>query len=301
MPHFSRIACIGEVMIELIAGKENTAQLNVAGDTYNTAVYLARVGEGLSVDYVTVLGRDRFSDRILSHMEAHGVGIGAVARHPTRMPGLYAIETDATGERSFSYWRSMAAARTLFGEDGRDPVTVLAPYDLVLLTGISIAILGSDQRARLFAALDDFRASGGKVAFDSNYRPHLWNDPPLARTETEAMWRRTDIALPSVDDEMALFGDANEDAVLARLRSFGVSAGAMKCGADGPIDLGPGGTRAKVSPATKVVDTTAAGDSFNAGYLAALAKGDNPAQAMIAGHNLALKVIAKPGAIVDLG
>ena len=233
-------------------------------------------------------------------MRAHGVGTKAVARHPTRMPGLYAIETDAKGERSFSYWRSMSAARTLFADDGRDPTDVLAAYDLVLLTGISLAILGQDQRARLFTALDEYRASGGLVAFDSNYRPHLWNDAPLARTETEAMWRRTDIALPSVDDEIALFGDFDEDAVLARLKSFGVAAGALKCGADGPLDLGPGGKRAKVSPATKVVDTTAAGDSFNAGYLAALARGDTPEQAMIAGHNLALKVIAKPGAIVDL-
>ncbi len=295
-----RIACIGEVMIELIAGEGNAARLNVAGDTYNTAVYLVRVGDALKVDYVTVLGRDRFSDRILAHMQDHRVGIGAVARHPTRMPGLYAIETDATGERSFAYWRSMSAARTLFGEDGRDPTEVLAAYDLVLLTGISIAILGAEQRAALFSALDGFRAKGGLVAFDSNYRAHLWNDAPLARVETEAMWRRTDIALPSVDDEMALFGDTDEASVVARLKGFGVTAGALKCGAAGPLDLGPGGSRARVSPATRVVDTTAAGDSFNAGYLAALAKGESPEQAMTAGHELALKVIAKPGAIVDL-
>ena len=300
MAEFRCIATLGEVMIELIAGTGNAAELNVAGDTYNTAVYLARVGEGLRVDYITVLGQDSFSERILRHMEDHGIGTGAVARHAARMPGLYAIETDASGERSFTYWRSNSAARTLFGEDGRDPLSVLQPYDLVLLSGISLAILSPGQRARLFDGLDAFRAVGGLVAFDSNYRAHLWNDAPLARSETEAMWRRTDIALPSVDDEMALFGDADEAGVLARLAAFGVSRGALKCGASGPVDLGAGHARPRVAAATTVVDTTAAGDSFNAGYLAALAAGLSPERAMVAGHDLACKVIAKRGAIVAI-
>lgn len=299
MRDIRRIACLGEVMIELIAGADDSAALGVAGDTYNTAVYLARIGPALGVDYVTVLGVDGFSDRILRHMEAHGVGTGGVARHPTRQPGLYAIETDEAGERSFTYWRSASAARTLFGEDGRDPVEVLAGYELVLLSGISLAILGADQRARLRAGIDRFRAGGGLLAFDSNYRPHLWNDPPLARAETEAMWRRCDIALPSVDDEMALFGDRDEAGVLARLRAFGVTRGALKCGAKGPVDLGPGHARPEVPKAETVVDTTAAGDSFNAGYLAGLAAGQTPEDAMVQGHATALKVIARRGAIVS--
>ncbi|MDA8586042.1 sugar kinase [Rhodobacteraceae bacterium] len=304
MPPITRIACIGEVMIELIAGHGNAAELNVAGDTYNTAVYLKRHARGLDVDYVTALGRDTFSDRILAHMTAHDVGTKAVARHPTRMPGLYAIETDALGERSFSYWRETSAARTLFDSDGaegvpRNAAEVLAHYDLVLLTGITLAILSCNARNRLMTAIDAYRAGGGQIAFDSNYRPHLWNDPALARRETEAMWQRTDIALPSVDDEIALFGDADEAAVLARLADCGIKAGALKCAEAGPVNLGSDSTRAKVSPATQVVDTTAAGDSFNAGYIAALALGATPTDAMIAGHTLALQVIAKRGGIVD--
>ena len=179
-----RIACIGEVMIELVTGDDNAAELNVAGDTYNTAVYLKHATPNLDVEYVTVLGKDRFSDRIVRDMEARGIGTAAVARHPTRMPGLYAIETDAAGERSFAYWRSTSAARTLFDADGRDPADVLAGQDLVLLSGISLAILSSAARDRLRDALEGFRANGGQFAFDSNYRPHLWNDLELARVET---------------------------------------------------------------------------------------------------------------------
>ena len=295
-----RIACIGEVMIELIAGDGNAAQLNVAGDTYNTAAYLKSTAPELDVEYVTVLGKDSFSDRIVRDMEARGIGITAVARHPTRMPGLYAIETDAAGERSFAYWRSSSAARTLFDGDGRDPADVLAGHDLVLLSGISLAILSSSARDRLREALEGFRANGGLLAFDSNYRPHLWNDPELARAETERFWQCTDIALPSVDDEMALFGDADATEVTARLRSWGISRGALKRGNAGPTDLVPEGHALDVPAAENVVDTTAAGDSFNAGYLAATAAGRSSIRAMGAGHDLALKVIGKRGAIVDV-
>ena len=295
-----RIACVGEVMIELIAGDGNAAELNVAGDTYNTAAYLKSTAPELDVEYVTVLGKDRFSDRIVRDMEARGIGATAVARHPKRMPGLYAIETDAAGERSFAYWRSSSAARTLFDEDGRDPTDVLAGHDLVLLSGISLAILSSNARDRLRSALEGFRANGGLLAFDSNFRPHLWNDLELARTETERFWRCTDIALPSVDDEMALFGNAGSTEVIARLRSWGVSRGALKRGDAGPMDLGPEGHALTVPIAKNVVDTTAAGDSFNAGYLAATAIGQSSIKAMEAGHALALKVIGKRGAIVDV-
>ena len=233
-------------------------------------------------------------------MEARGIGATAVARHPKRMPGLYAIETDSAGERSFAYWRSSSAARTLFDEDGRDPADVLAGHDLVLISGISLAILSGAARDRLRNSLEGFRASGGLLAFDSNYRPLLWNDLELARAETERFWRCTDIALPSVDDEMALFGDADGAEVIARLRSWGLSRGAIKRGDAGPVDLGPEGHALYVPMAKNVVDTTAAGDSFNAGYLAATATGHSARKSMEAGHALALKVIGKRGAIVDI-
>ena len=111
-----KIACLGEVMIELIAHDDGQAHIGVAGDTYNTAVYMSKLSNAdeLEVFYVTALGTDRFSERIISQLESHGIRSDFIERRKSHMPGLYAINTDEFGERSFSYWRGEAAARTLF-------------------------------------------------------------------------------------------------------------------------------------------------------------------------------------------
>lgn len=295
-----KIACIGEVMIELIANPDGSARVGVAGDTYNTAVYLARAlrGSDVSVSYITALGTDPYSDRIHTAVQSHGLDTTFVERRAGQMPGLYAIDTDATGERSFSYWRSAAAARQLFSTGGSVSFDDLDGFDMVLLTGISMAILPPEVRAKVIAWAERFSAAGGTLVYDSNHRPQLWEDTQTARDINTAMWQRADIALPSADDEQALFGDADMDAVAVRINALGVTNGAMKRGAQGPLDLSGKHVFTVPDEPVKVVDTTAAGDSFNAGYLAAIALGQSGSQAMDAGHRLAARVIAAPGAII---
>ncbi|MEM9318003.1 MAG: sugar kinase [Pseudomonadota bacterium] len=294
-----RIACVGEVMIELIAKPDGSARLGVAGDTFNTAVYLARAlrGTDISTSYVTALGTDPYSDRIMAEVKSHGLNDALIERRDGAMPGLYAIDTDAAGERSFSYWRSASAARQMFSGTGLT-LNALNAFDLVYLSGISVAILPPPVRAAILDWADEFRATGGTLSYDSNHRPRLWEDAATARAASEQMWRRTDIALPSADDEQDLFGDPNADAVAHRLRGWGVRFGALKRGPDGPLDLSAQHRFTPPNDAVTVVDTTAAGDSFNAAYLAAIARGEDGARAMADGHALACRVIGAPGAIL---
>ncbi len=298
-----KIACIGEVMIELIANDSDQATLGVAGDTYNTAVYLMKLKprSELEVSYVTALGKDRFSERILFAMGSHGLNTDLVERREGKMPGLYAIETDAAGERSFAYWREQSAARTLFEEPCKVKFEALLDFDLVYVSGISMAILPPTTRRSLIEFLKTFKDQGGKVAYDSNYRPRLWEDPKTAQAVTMNMWALADIALPSIDDEKDLFGDTSEEQIMKRLRKVGVSFGALKRGSDGPLAFNDGvvvpSTFARVD---KVVDSTAAGDSFNAGFLAEVALGGTIEEATRKGHEIASQVIRKRGAIVPL-
>ena len=269
-----------------------------AGDTANAAVYLKRAAPEVAVAYVTALGTDPLSRRMNAFFEAEGLETGLIERRPERVPGLYAISVDVAGERSFTYWRDSSAARTLFLAPAAVTPERLARFDLVYLSGITLAVLAPEARSALARFLAGYRAAGGLVAFNSNYRPRLWPDPETARRETGAFWKLTDIGLPSLDDEIALWGDADETAVLARLAAAGVRRGALKRGAAGPLPIGWDGPLPDFAPAERVVDTTAAGDSFNGGYLAAALANRPERDCLLAGHATAREVIGHPGAII---
>ena len=296
----TRVACIGECMVELTLprGPGDAPRLGFAGDTLNVAVYLKRTAASAEVAYVTALGTDALSERMAGFFADEGLDTALIERRPDRAPGLYAIDVDARGERSFTYWRDSSAARTLFQPPAAVTPDRLAGFDLLYLSGITLAILAPEARAALAGFLPRFRAAGGRIAFDSNYRPRLWPDRDTARSAIAALWAQTDIALPSLDDEMALFGDADEAAVLARLADAGVRRGALKRGADGPVPIGWTGPLPAFPPAPRVVDTTAAGDSFNGAYLAALLAGAPEPDCLAAGHALATRVVGHPGAIL---
>ena len=292
------IACVGEAMIELTPLSRNNAAMSVAGDVFNTAVYLRRLQPNVPLDFVTALGDDRASDMILGAVQSHDLGTSHIERRPGMSPGMYMIFTDEQGERSFSYWRSTSAARTLFMSPGAVPMATLKVYDLVYFSGITLAVLSEAAREDLLAWSEAYRAAGGIIAFDSNFRPTLWPDRALAQHTIERMWRQCDIALPSVDDEKALIGDPTEAEVIKRLAGYGVTFGALKRGARGPLALDGFGELQQSGPNSNVVDTTAAGDSFNAGFLAGVVAGKSTFEAMQQGHDLAGKVIGHRGAVM---
>ena len=297
-----RVASIGECMIELFDDGSGKTVRGFGGDTLNTAVYFARVtaGRGFAVDYVTALGDDPFSDEMLAAWRAEGVGTELVARIPGRLPGLYMIRTTAAGERSFFYWRSAAAARDLFRAPDIDTIAArLVACALIYVSGISVSILDAASRERLFAILDDARRAGATIAADTNFRPRNWPSVEDARFWTEALFRRADIALPSSDDQRDLFGDATPEVAADRLHAIGVAEVVIKGGGD-PSLLSWTGGRASIppEPVGEPVDTTAAGDSFNAGYLAGRLLGQEPEDAARRGHKIAAAVVMHRGAII---
>ena len=138
------------------------------------------------------------------------------------------------------------------------------------------------------------------IAFDGNFRADGWRGD-LTRTRTvfaEAL-KRVDIALPAFDDEALLWGDPSPEATVERLRAFGVNEIAVKNGANGALIASAGASETVPVPEIVTpIDATAAGDGFNAGYLAARLAGHNALEAAAAAHRLAGQVIRHRGAIM---
>lgn len=299
-----KIAVIGECMIEL-SQKGAEVSRGFGGDTLNTSVYIARqvAPEALAVNYVTALGTDSFSQQMLEAWQSENVQTSLIQRMENRLPGLYYIETDSTGERTFYYWRNEAAAKFwLESEDSAAICEELATFDYLYLSGISLAILSPSSREKLLSLMHECRANGGKVIFDNNYRPRLW----ASREETQQVYQQmlqcTDIAFLTLDDEDALWGEKPVEEVIARTHAAGVSEVVIKRGADSCL-VSVAGEAVIDVPAVKlakdkVVDTTAAGDSFSAGYLAVRLTGGTSEDAAKRGHLTASTVIQYRGAII---
>jgi 2-dehydro-3-deoxygluconokinase len=292
-----KVASIGECMVELSDAGAGSFCRAFGGDTLNTALYLARFG--VKTSYVTALGDDPLSVMMLDAWSAEGVNIDEVVRLPGRLPGLYMIERNTLGERSFLYWRDRAPAREYF--DFVDDVTLerRAHFDWLYLSGITLSLYTDRGRERLIELLMMARRNGGLVAFDGNYRPRGWSDSATARRVFDKLLPYVDLALPTFDDEQLLFGDGDADSCAKRLQAAGIAEIVVKMGPRGCVAYSEG-NRVEVLPDAVLhpVDTTAAGDSFNAGYLAARITGASVIEAARAGHRLASVVIQWPGAII---
>jgi 2-dehydro-3-deoxygluconokinase len=294
----TRVAVMGECMIELSHLDDRTLALGYAGDVYNVAVSLARWGT--DVAFVSRLGDDHHSAAMLAAWRAEGLDTSLTDQLPGYAPGLYMIRTDGAGERSFTYWRSGSPARELLADDAHaERVRAgLAGTDWLLLSGISLSLLSDAAHARLLALLDALGAAGTRVAFDSNYRPAGWPDAAAAAARMDDVLARTTLALPTLDDERALHGDADAEATVARLGALGVEEVVVKLGEEGALVAGE---IVPAEPGVEVVDTTGAGDAFDAGYLHARIAGLEPAAAAAEGARLAAVVLRHRGAIVPEG
>ena len=291
-----RIASIGECMIELRQMPNGHLTRSFGGDTLNTAVYLARLGA--SVDYVTALGDDPLSDEMIAGWQAESIGIDRVLRLKGKLPGLYMIETNLAGERRFYHWRDASAVRGLMSLPETDALLAsLAGYDLIYLSAITLSLFDVVGRARLIAALQQSRASGVRVAFDTNFRARGWPDLDLARAAFQHAFASSDIVLASVEDLSPLYPDDGDGALLDRIEASEV---VLKLATPASIVRTKSeAVRIDAKPVTgTVVDTTAAGDSFAAAYLHARLNGAEPVAAAKAGHHLAGTVVCHPGAII---
>ncbi|WP_186170968.1 sugar kinase [Vibrio chagasii] len=315
------IAIIGECMIELNGKPFGSMHQTFGGDTLNAAVYLSRGCEAnlnqddIKVSYVTALGADPISKGMLERWQQEGVSTDLVLQDSQRTPGLYLIQLDDAGERTFLYWRNQSAARYLLQHPDFNQIKqALRNVDMVFLSGITLAILPEQDRIELLNILVELKTQGVEIAFDSNFRPALWpqDENQTVKNSYQAMYTLTDLALVTFDDEQLIWGDSSPEQTIERLTTLGVKRCIVKLGADGCLiqdakiqgDINPDSGTASAPravptlPVEHVVDTTSAGDSFNGGFLSAYLAGEDLTKSCQRGNAMAGVVIQHRGAII---
>jgi 2-dehydro-3-deoxygluconokinase len=297
-----RVLCVGECMVELTELGARTLSLGFSGDTYNTAVYLNRVAAELDVElevgYLTGLGDDDYSAAMREAWGAEGI-VDRALLVPDRTPGLYAIRTSREGERRFTYWRDRSAAGALLAE--RDWVDNI-DGDVVHLSGVTLQLTSPASRQLLLRRLIALRDEGCWISFDMNYRPAGWPSAADAAAVMDEFCAVSTVVLSSGDDERLLHGARDPRQDIRRIADLGPDEVVLREGPDGAYVLADGQIEhASAITVNRVVDTTAAGDAFAGGYLAARLNGRAPSQAARIANRVAAVVIQHKGAIAPSG
>ena len=295
-----KILSIGECMAELSPQKQaGDFHLGFAGDTFNTVWYLRRLNPDITISYYTGLGTDAISEQMRAMIKDNGIDDQYAVVVPGRTVGLYLISLK-NGERTFSYWRGQSAARSL-ASDPKVLSRAIDEHDLIYFSGITLGILDATGRETLLAALQAGRNAGKTIVFDPNLRPLLWEDTATMRDVTTAGAGVSDIVLPSFEDEAVWFKDANPKGTTQRYLSAGATTVIVKNGPNPIYYFSPQGEGTIFVPTiTEVIDTTAAGDSFNAAILSGLNERTSLAQSITAGCRLSGSVVQARGALVTV-
>ena len=291
-------------MIELngdISSLENNSSnmtINFGGDTYNSAVYFSRLtNDKTNTFYSTALGKDNFSKKMISRFKNENIKCDYIRTDGDNPPGLYSIEINEKGERSFSYWRDQSPSKYIFlGSKGKKLIKDINNADIFYYTGISAGILDEKQRKDLIKIGSTATICG----FDFNYRSQLHYNKKVSQLLFNEINNRVDIHFVSFDDARELFKIKNpleifeiinekKNLILIRYKNSIIFKNKQQ------------EIKTVTVPHGEVVDTTAAGDAFNGSFLAIMNNNKNvPVEEnILISHSVTREVIKHRGAIIS--
>ncbi|MCQ8879942.1 sugar kinase [Pseudoalteromonas shioyasakiensis] len=289
---------LGECMVELRAMNESALHQSFAGDVYNSAVYLKRCFPEINAAVVTAIGQDKLSTQMLERFNSESLDTDFVFAHDTKVPGMYYIETDEAGERSFSYWRNDSAAKKVVEFLTADVVEQLSAGDMFFFSGISLAVIDPNTRAQFWQKVEQLKQAGVSIVFDPNYRARLWQSPDETKEQYHHAFNVSDVVLPGVEDFEMLYGLNTVQAVIDFCKPYDIHEVVVKNGPKSVVTMiGEEQLSHNITPVTHVVDTTSAGDAFNGVYLGARLSGRAIDDAVNLAAKAAGTVIQQPGAI----
>jgi 2-dehydro-3-deoxygluconokinase len=268
------LLCMGEPMLEFnqLPPQPDGRVLYLeghGGDTSNAGIAAAR--QGARVGYITAIGNDAPGGSLMALWAREGVDTSTVIRTDRALTAVYFVAHDAHGHQFLHYRKDSPAALYAPADLPREAI---AAAKIFFASGISQGISPSAADA-VFAAIEVARGAGGKVAYDTNYRPRLWPSARAAAVMHGAI-ARADYVFPGMEDVVVLTGLTDPDAILDFYLGLGPTVVVLKMGEDGAY-LGLPDRRVRIPPhPVAVVDATGAGDALCGAFLARTLAGDAP-------------------------
>jgi 2-dehydro-3-deoxygluconokinase len=251
-------------------------QLAVGGAEVNFATCAAALG--LPVRWYGHLGDDAPGRLVLAHLRHAGVDVADVQLRRGERTGVYLRDWQPDGQRRPTYYRAGSAARLLTADGLPES---LVPSRWLHLTGITAA-LGADAVAAMHRLVERARSTGARISFDPNYREALWPAEAAVPVLSDFA-RRCDVLLMSDEDRQLLFGgQLSDEAALEAAAAIGPALVVLKQGARGARALDGDVLASVPALGARAVDPVGAGDAFNAGFVAALLRGEGTEKALVA-------------------
>ena len=289
-------------MIEVSGNTDNLEKkqikmnLNFGGDTFNAAVYFSRLTKKeFNTFYFTGLGQDHLSKMMVKRFKNENLKTELIQIIKDKSPGLYSIQTDEKGNRSFSYWRNDSAAKKMIERCNLNKIDkFISDSELFYYTGISLGILKQKDQNKLI----DLSKKSKLTAFDFNYRNSFHGNKIKSQSLFKKSNLSSNINFISFDDIIEIFGKSDpiefintfkrKDNIII-LKHF-EKIFYSEFNKIGSINI----------PIIKAIDTTAAGDSFNGSFLAYHLIKENLSieDKILMSHNITKNVLKYRGAII---
>ena len=293
------VCSIGEAMIEISNIKNSLYNQSFAGDTLNFCNYLDK--KKLNAFFLSAIGKSEINQSLLDFVKSKNISTKYIKQINQIEVGLYLIKNKDNGEKQFFYWRDESAAKHYFNNiDFLNLYKELKNFDYIYFSGITLSIIHISKLNNFIKLLRLLKSKKIKIVFDFNIRPTRWNKKNL-NNFLDSVLKFVDICFLSGEDMNYWKNKNNIKSYEQIVRKYKIKHSIFRKNAEYTyVFLNKTRYVFKNKLLKKVVDTSGAGDGFNAAYLSNFIVNNDPVLALKAGSSLGSKIVMKKGAIVDV-
>ena len=294
-----KICAIGECMMEFTNLNNTLYDQSIAGDTLNFSSYLNK--KIFKVYYLTAIGTSDISNKVIKFLKIKKINPNLVSKIPSHEIGLYVIKNNALGEKSFYYWRDNSASKFFFNKlIKKDLLIKLQNFQYVYFTGITLSLFENTSINNFIAVIDLLKKKNIQIIFDLNIRITRWSKKNLVSCFSKIL-PKVDILFASGEDLESWKGVNNLKIFENILYKYKIIHGVFRKNAKYNYSYyGNKKYIIKNKLLNKVIDSSGAGDGYNAAYLSSFVMHQNPKKALEDASKIGIKIVMKKGAIVDV-